>query len=46
MTPVLINAVSKLDGNARILKVDIDKSPVAARRFGVCTVPALILFRM
>ncbi len=45
MAPILKDAASKLEGKARILKVDIDKNPAAASQYGVRSVPTLILFK-
>jgi thioredoxin 1 len=45
MAPILKEVASKLDGKARIIKVDIDKNPAAALAYGVRSVPTLILFR-
>ena len=45
MAPVLKELASKLNGKARILKVDIDKNPAAASQYGVRSVPTLILFK-
>jgi len=45
MAPVLKELASKLNGKAKILKVDIDKNPAAASQYGVRSVPTLILFK-
>lgn len=45
MAPVLKNIVSKVNGKARILKVDVDKNKAAADKFGVRSVPTLIIFK-
>ncbi|MBI4947535.1 MAG: thioredoxin [Bacteroidetes bacterium] len=45
MAPILKELASKLNGKARILKVDIDKNPAAASQYGVRSVPTLILFK-
>ena len=35
----------RLYGHARVLLLDIDRSPVAAARYGVTGVPTVLLFR-
>ena len=45
MSPILKNVVSKVGDKARIIKVDVDKSPAAANKYGVQAVPTLILFK-
>jgi thioredoxin 1 len=45
MAPVLKNISSSVSGRARILKVDIDKNPAAASKYGVRSVPTFIIFK-
>lgn len=45
MAPILKEVISKVNGKARIIKVDIDKNPDAAARYGVQSVPTLIVFK-
>ena len=45
MAPILQNVVGKLNGKAKILKVDIDKNRAAATKYNVQSVPTLILFK-
>lgn len=45
MTPILQDVVSKLNGKARIIKVDIEKNAKAASKYGVKTVPTLVVFK-
>jgi thioredoxin 1 len=45
MAPILKEVAGKIEGKARILKVDIDKNPAVANQFQVQSVPTLILFR-
>lgn len=45
LTPVLESVANKLDGKVKIVKVDVDESPDLAQRFGVMSVPTMILFK-
>jgi len=45
MAPILSEVASKLNGKARIIKVDIDKNPGAANKYKVRSVPTLMLFK-
>ena len=45
MPPVLKQVKEKMGDTATILKMDIDKNPDYARKFGVQAVPALIIFQ-
>jgi len=44
-SPVIEEVISGLEGKMKIGKVNIDESPELAERFGVSTIPTLILFR-
>jgi thioredoxin 1 len=45
MKPVLEKLHQQMGDKVRILKIDIDKSPVAANAYQVQSVPTLILFQ-
>lgn len=45
LTPVLELVANKLDGKVKIVKVDVDESPDLAQRFGIMSVPTMILFK-
>lgn len=45
MSPVLKEVAQKLDGKARIIKIDVDKNPQAANAYNVRGVPTFILFK-
>ncbi len=45
MAPILQDVASKLNGTAKIIKVDIDKNPAAASKYRVQSVPTLIIFQ-
>ena len=42
---VLESVANKLDGKVKIVKVDVDESPDLAQRFGIMSVPTMILFK-
>lgn len=44
MAPILEKVADEVQGQARIIKVDVDKNPQAAAVYGVRGVPTLILF--
>ena len=46
MKPVLEDLRAKMGDDIRIIKVDIDKSPVASSQYNVTSVPTLMLFLM
>lgn len=45
MAPILKDVSSKLNGKARIIKVDIDKNQEAAQKYNIRSVPTLLLFQ-
>jgi len=45
MSPVIDELASELGGEARVLKVDVDKNRAVAAHYGVQAVPTLIIFR-
>lgn len=45
MEPVLKQLKQKIGDNATILKMDIDKNPAYANRYGVQAVPTVIVFK-
>ena len=45
LAPVLEEVAAEVTGRAKIVKVDIDASPDLAQRFGVMSVPTLMVFR-
>jgi thioredoxin 1 len=45
MAPVIKEVASEVEGRARIIKVDIDRNPEAAGRYGVNAVPTIIIFK-
>ena len=44
MQPILEDTSKQLGGKVKILKVDVDRNPLAASRFQVRGVPTLVLF--
>lgn len=45
MAPIIDSVSSELNGEARILKIDIDKNPVAASHYQIRSVPTLVIFK-
>ena len=45
LTPVLEELAVEVEGRVQIVKVDIDANPEVAARYGVMSIPALMLFK-
>ena len=45
MTPVLKQVKKNFHDQIKIIKIDIDKNPAIAQKFGIRGVPTLILFK-
>ncbi|MES2592045.1 MAG: thioredoxin [Bacteroidota bacterium] len=45
MAPILKEVVSKVGDKARVIKVDIDKNSSTASKYGVQSVPTLMIFK-
>lgn len=45
MAPILNQVADQVKGKARVLKVDVDKSPKVMAAYGIRGVPTLILFQ-
>jgi thioredoxin 1 len=45
VSPVLDRIVDERNGDLRLVKVNIDEEPALAQRFGVQSIPTIILFR-
>lgn len=45
MGPVLDKLAAELNGQAKIVKINVDEEPALAQRFGISGVPTLILFK-
>jgi thioredoxin 1 len=45
MPPILKEVSRQLGDKVRILKVDVDKNPAIARKWGIQSVPTLMIFK-
>ena len=45
ITPVVEELAAENAGSAKVLKVNIDDNPQAAQKFGVMSIPTLIVFK-
>lgn len=45
MAPILKEVAQDLDGKVKIVKIDVDRNQPIAQRFGVRSIPTLILFK-
>lgn len=45
MSPVIDKLAEELEGSAVVCKLDIDEVPAASSRYGIRSVPTVILFR-
>jgi len=45
LTPIVEEFAKDYSGRVKVVKVDVDKAPTVAAKFGVMSVPTLILFQ-
>ena len=45
MSPVVDELAEKFDGQAKVIKVNVDESPQAASEYGIQSIPAFLLFQ-
>ena len=45
VAPVLDQIVAEREGDLRLVKVNIDEQPALAQRYGVMSIPTMIIFR-
>lgn len=45
MAPILKRLSSEVKGTAKVLKVNVDKNPEAASRYGIKNIPTILIFK-
>lgn len=45
MAPIIDELGKELNGKARILKIDVDKNKYTAAKYGVQSIPTLVIFK-
>ena len=45
MAPILDKVAARLKGRARVAKVDVDENQALAAKFGIMSIPTMILFK-
>ena len=45
MTPVIDSLAEKYQGNAKVVKLNVDDNPSVTQRFGIKGIPTLIVFK-
>ncbi len=45
LAPILVDVAKTLDGEVRVIKIDVDKNPAIAQTYQVQGVPTMALFR-
>ncbi|AFZ24559.1 thioredoxin [Cylindrospermum stagnale PCC 7417] len=45
ITPLIEQLADAYQGRVKVLKIDIDKNKIAARKYGVKSIPAVLIFK-
>ena len=45
MALILEQVVAKVNGKAKVIKINIDKNPAVADKYGISSVPTLVVFK-
>ena len=43
--PIIENISTKLEGKAKVYKLNVDENPITARKFGISSIPTVIIFK-
>ena len=45
MSPILEDVAAQMQGDAKVIKIDVDKNPAISNAYKIQSIPTLILFR-
>lgn len=45
LAPVVEEVAQKMDGEVKVVKLDVDENPVTASTYGIMSIPTLVLFK-
>lgn len=46
MNPIIQEVAAELDGQMTVAKVNVDENPLTARKFGIVSIPTMMVFRL
>jgi thioredoxin 1 len=45
LAPVIEEVAQKMEGEVKVVKLDVDENPVTASQYGIMSIPTLVLFK-
>lgn len=45
MAPILKKLSAEVEGRAKVLKINVDKNPAAAQKYGIKNIPTMLIFK-